>query len=51
MRIVVYIKNDESYEITLKETKKQIKEFINEGDKVIYIRSDYTSIQILTEDK
>ena len=51
MRIVVYIKNDESYEITLKETKKQMKTFAGENDKVIYIRSDYTSIQILTEDK
>jgi hypothetical protein len=46
-KIVVYIKNDESYEITLKETKKQMKDFAGENDKVIYIRCDFTSIQIL----
>mgnify|MGYP003330255609 FL=1 len=51
MRIIVYIKNDESYEVTLKETKKQMKDFSGETDKVIYIRSDFTSIQILAEDK
>ena len=45
--IVVYIKNDESYETTLKETKKQMKDIAGEN-KVIYIRSDFTSIQILT---
>jgi hypothetical protein len=49
MRIVVYIKNDESFDITLKEVKKQMKDFLSEGDKVIYIRGDYTNITILSE--
>lgn len=49
MKIVVYIKNDESFDITLKETKKQMKEFLGEGDKVVYIRADFTNITILSE--
>jgi len=49
MKIVVYIRNDESYETTLKEVKKQMKEFLNEGDKVVYIRADFTNITILSE--
>ena len=49
VKYVVYIKNDDNYENTLKETKKQMKDFLEEGEKVIYIRGEYTNIAVLSE--
>jgi hypothetical protein len=38
MKYVVYV-NSENYEIELKEIKKQMKEFLDVGDKVIYLKT------------
>ena len=38
MKYVVYV-NSENYEIELKEIKKQMKDFLDVGDKVIYLKT------------
>lgn len=48
MKYVVYIKGDETYEASLKEIKKQMKDFLEVGDKVIYLKTDLeTHITVL----
>jgi hypothetical protein len=50
MRYVVYVNNNE-YEANLKEIKKQMKDFLEVGDKVIYIRTNLeTHITVLSTD-
>jgi hypothetical protein len=47
MRYVVYV-NDNEYETNLNEIKKHMKDFLEVGDKVIYIRTKLeTHITIL----
>ena len=50
-KYVVNVKNDDKYEITLKEMKKQMKDFLDEGDKVVYIRSDDNNVYVIYEAK
>lgn len=51
VKYVAAIKDDEKYEVTLKEIKKQMKDFLDEGDKVVYIRSDDNSVYVIYEAK
>ena len=51
VKYVANIKDDDKYEVTLKEIKKQMKDFLDEGDKVVYVRSDNNNVYVIYESK